>query len=215
MIALTRDTAKWETHLHWLPLYITWQDVSTLGNLISYMFSGQSDTDPNWYRRAHYHAIKFFSPYKQGGTIQTAYWEWVRLIPKWCLGMVQEADTCLRPNPFKGPFWQFKNIDNHKITEILFEGDLIQLPAWSWTIATSSSGLPCLHPPTSWKDPGLEIWQPLWATSLCFWWGHFSYSPTWTSESQSMVMTPRCTLWNHQEELIDNWTQFHLLICLS
>ena len=154
------------------------------------MFSGHSDTEANWYRMARYHATKFFCPYKRGGTIQTAYWEWVRLIPKWCLGMVQDTDTCLRPNPFEGPFWQSKNTDNHKTIEILFEDNLIQLLAWYWTITIASSGLQCLHPATSWKDPRLEIWQPLWATSLCFRWSHFSYSPTWTSESQSMVITP-------------------------
>lgn len=164
------------------------------------MFSGHSDTEFNWYRMPHYHAKKFSFPYKQGGTIQTAYWKWVRLIPKRCLGMVQETDTCLRPNPFEGPFWQFKNKDNHKNIEILFEDDLIQLPAWSWTITISSSGLPRLCPATSWKDRRLEIWQPLWATSLCFWWSNFSYSPIWTSEPQSMAVTPCCTIWNYREE---------------
>lgn len=86
-------------------------------------------------------------------------------ISKWYLSMIQETDTCLRPNPSEGPFWQFKNRGNHRIIEILFKDDLALCPTWNRTITIISSRLSYLWSVVL-KNPRLEMEQPLWA--ICF-----------------------------------------------
>lgn len=119
----------------------------------------------SWRRMPNCHAIKLSFPYKQGSTIQTVYWMRMK-ISKWYLRMIQETDTCLRPNPSEGPFQQFRNRGNHKIIEILFEDDLVLRPTWNRTITITISGLLYLWSVMYWKVQRLEMEQPLWG--ICF-----------------------------------------------
>lgn len=134
------------------------------------------------------------------------HWEWLRLIPKYCLGMVQDTDTSPGPNTFKGLFQWFKSMDNHK----LLEDGLIQLPLWNHHPLVFRSVIPLLSHIL--KRSKAEVWQPLWAASQYFQWSHFSHSFTWTSEPQPTATNTHCTGWNYYEQIFGNWTQSHLPI---